>query len=847
MTLPTPDDARIFVVKDWLHSANIYLAPTLILPCGLGNDLEQLQKGVNRRLDLVLAKDIVRWAPALDPLQVVKPGQIQEAIAPLLELGYWQELVDGGYVAHMPDDDHPMKIQLLVVCRIDDTTQDGMAEWLNKLASAVTSSNVSERVAFTMALLILGEPTLDLEKIQVFWPRFCIGKKAWGGAQVSHEHVLQVCQNAILSLSTSEFGRFIELAVGKKKKNVRWISLGVSAILTDVQAIRERFASDVLSQFTNSLVPESLSDDQKKMLDGLGEEKRKEFHSNLLRGIKTTAESIGWKIDTAFDDYDAQTIENKSKPEPGVLRNKSLGKGCYLSPSSRVAMDLFQGKPAWWLNEKYETSFIPKTWPFYQRFWGWLKFGWGQFVDLFQNVPLPDTSQLEDLLAVNYQDLFSRFKLDLREPASQEYGNLLDILIALIERRGYTGKLFPLDMIEKWPQGFRAAGYFSTLFEEKLTRSPIFLYDDKPVEPAGMDGEKFSAASARSDLSTINEAVNRYRRFHAKIISPIGVFLKLIVAWPLLIGALELFVNWNQVSIFTLSAIALITIGVGQLVYWRLKDRRMLMWVRAEINACFSKRVLSFAARVMQDYRLRVAARLPDIQKLISELAHEFEEENLRVSQECMHYSKQGDAREDGVTYRVMAYEQVLGTRPVLVNEEYEWKALAGETAYVWDDPESSKTVLSWKSEAKRSANTAASQRSDGKYEKAETGFVVTNVLPLLEKPKLARTIVVSLQKLSDQFASLEFKPHLLTSYALADKNENLKSGLKWNWLYQHAHPLGGDVKHYSLFTLISVSDQAPLGGATGSNSEYWPKDAHVIISRQTNEIGCVRGVIEWA
>jgi len=81
----------------------------------------------------------------------------------------------------------------------------------------------------------------------------------------------------------------------------------------------------------------------------------------------------------------------------------------------------------------------------------------------------------------------------------------------------------------------------------------------------------------------------------------------------------------------------------------------------------------------------------------------------------------------------------------------------------------------------------------------------------------------------------------------LADKNENLKSGLKWNWLYQHAHPLGGDVKHYSLFTLISVSDQAPLGGATGSNSEYWPKDAHVIISRQTNEIGCVRGVIEWA
>ncbi len=857
MTSPTLDSTEKLNLENWSPSKKYYLVPTLVFPCGDAARFKELRRAVDQRLEQFVADGVIRWAPTLNPSEPIQKDQIVSEIVPLLAHALWQRLLDKGYVDAFPDVDHPMQLQFLVVCDLSGAvSRDTFADWLSKLASAIESTKVGDRAMYSLSLLVLGDPDMDLDKLQAYWPRFYLGSTAWGGTQVAPEHAWQVCQNVIVTLAASEFGRFMDDAVSKDRKSAGWIALGASAILVDLSAIKNRFTPEVLNEFIKPLVKASPDEAQQRLLDDAAEEKRRELQGTLLGEAAKVAKNAGWDI--AVVEYKPEPEKKwpeQRRPEPQVSRDKHQRQGCYLAFESDLARTIFGDGIFWWLDERDEEPYIPRTWRFYEKWWGWLKFGWRRFKDLFPRIPLPKYQGLETLLAENYHKLDADLRRELNGPANQKYQDLVDTLAFLLDRRGYAGEQLPLASNMQWPAGLQAVRYEVGAMVDRLTRSPLFMYAGQAIQPAPPGGRNYWVAAARADLSVIEGVVRRYERFHRRIFSPWGMLLRLTVAWPLLTGLLEILTNWNPTANLLASTGVLVLLGLLELTYWRVKDRRLLMWARSQINNCLASRVLAMVARSIQDYRLRVAAKLPPIQRVLTELTSALEEENQQMRRECERRAEQAGNREEGTLYWLVDYEQALGTETVGVTtkameergKEKEWQFLEGEYAHFYVD-DSSRSWLSWRSEARRNANVEASQNSNGKFDKFETDFLAKHAFPLLERSKSIPAIVEAFKEKSQSYVQSTIESHRnsLESYALADKETPLKDGVKWRWLYQRSHPLGGDVKGYSLITVIIVPGKEPLSGATGEESEHWPKNSSVVTSRQVSEIGCLRGVIEW-
>lgn len=851
MTLP--HNPILLSQEDWTPSEKYFLIPTLIIPCGSTERFTALKRALALRLGQYFADGLFTWSQVLELSAPIPKDQIAQQLDSFRNQALWENLLRKGYVEKLPSPAHPLNIRVVVLCDfLSGTIENEVAtEWLSKLAASVKQKS-GEPSTYSLSLVILGEPLENVESLQSYFPRLYLNTTVLGGTQMDASRILQVCQNLIVALTTSEIVRFIKTVMSSKDshdslKKINWISLGASTIITDVEAMRLRFVPEVASQFTQRLVPDPLNEAQKKLLDEAVEHKRREFQHGLLFqespkekdpespwSVKKNAQDFGWDI----------TFSDKNK-EPQVLKNKDKREGCYLSFESNLAKAIFGVDTGWWLDERNSELLILKTDSFIESLWKRVKFGWNRFVDLLRSVSLPITLGNGASLGENYKGLVSNLRTNLAKNASIQHEKLLDTLSFLIERRSYTGDT-PLDINTQWPTGIQAAQYWAERITDRFSHSPIFLYGTEQVAPAQSDGKEFFMLCASADIAAMEETINQYRRFHRSLLSPWGMLLKLIVAYPLITGLLDLFVNWELAATALVSFAGIVLLGVADFVYWGLKDREMLISVRSSINEILAKRVLSLIARVIQDYRLKSAAYFPHIQTLLSELSVLFREEDQRITEQRGQGTIASDLVDEGSIYRLADYARALGTHSVLVDDNYEWDLLRGETAFVLDDPETSKTILSWKSEAKRSANAEAAQGSNGKIEKAENFFIDKYVRSLLEERKLATTVLEDLKIFSNRYALREFATGQLASYTLTEKCDDLRNGLKWRWLYQRSIPLGGEKKNSTAFTLISVPDQAPLTSQAGRASEYWIQEAQIITSRQSNEISCMRGTIEW-
>jgi hypothetical protein len=821
----------------------------LIIPCASTARFAILQKALTSRLSQYIADDLF-WSPDLELTTPVQDQAIEQ-FAKFRNQTLWEKFFRKGYVEQIPSPEHPVTIQTIVICDLlDDSIQHGaVVKRLSELATSIREKS-ADQSPYNLALVVLGKPLTDMESLQVYFPCFYLSPTGWGGIQTDTNRILQGCQNLIVALSTSEMSRFINTTIGIKsisngERKIRWISLGASAIIADIGTMRSRFELEVLSQFTERLVPDTLNEAQKKMLDQAVEQKQRGFQNGLLFedqpkdishpwSVKAIAMNTGWDI----------KFSDKEK-EPQVLSNKEKREGCYLTYESALAKVLFDKDARWWLDERTSELKILKTDSFLDSLRKRIKFSWDRFVDLFHSVSLPDATGNEAVLSRNYEELLSSLRTNLDENANKQHRHLQDTLSFLIERRGYTGDT-PLDTNTQWPTGIQAAQYWAVKITERLFYTPVFLYGTEEVAPAQSGGEEYCRASARDDIAAIETAINKYRRFHRSLLTSLGTILKLIVAYPLATGVLDLFLDWDSTLLAFVSLLIIFFLGMFDFVYWLFKDRGLLISIRSQVNELLAKRALSLIARVIQDTRLKSVADFLRIQTLLAELSVLLVNEHQRISEHIKQDMVRAEQIDEGAIYMLSDYIRALGTRSILVDEQYEWSSLKGEVASVFDDPESSKTILSWKSEAKRSANTDASQNSNGKFEKAEIAFIDQYIHPLLQTQKLASTVLQDLKGLSKYFASQEFKTQELASYILAEKSDDLRNGLKWAWLYQRATPLGGRKENSSLFALISVPDELPLTSKAGRASEYWPQEAQVITSRQMNEIGCIRGIIEW-
>lgn len=856
MTSPNHEQRTKLGIEDWMPSNVYHPVPSLIIPCGNVANFDELKRDVNNRLNRYQNDGVIRWASAQELSIPPEKEKFAKYIIPMLDLGFWQTMFNYGYVEHIPDANCPMQLQILVICDLHgDKASKEVEEWLSGLAEVIKSI-VSDGIIYSITLLMLGDSLIGIDKLSAYWPRFYIGSRAWGETQASLERIKQACQNIIVYLTTSEFTSFINRLVNERKKSVRWIALGASAILVDTQAIRSRLDPEVFKEFVEPLVRELPNDTQKDLLKDAAIKKSREYRGMLLREAARIVSFSGWKISTK--DYD---LINEEWAEPEVTKNKQMGEGCYLFPGTDLARILF-GKDKdvlWWLDEKEEKPVVDHNLKLYKKISIRLNFWWNcQFLSLLRPISLPNFHSKEEQLAQNYQKLYTDLQRELEGPKDTGYQKLLDMFTFLLDRSIYTGDTPPLNSVTHWPTGLVAMSYTINAVIKTLKESPVFTYMGNSVMPAPLASEKYFRASTHDDISFIEGEIRRYRRFQRSLLSPLGVFLKLVVAWPLLVEFLDILTHWAQPKVVLVSSGILIILGLVDLIVWRVKDRQKLVEIRSLINDRLAKRVLSLLAKSLESCISKTEERLYSINRSVTEFIALLANEYQQVQLDCEHYTNEIEyKKEEDALFWLTDYVQALGTSKILVEGFYaeQWGPLKNEFARVWNDIHNGDgqdhMMLSWKSEARRRANADASQGSNGKYDKYESAFLsetflASNASTLFSKGRSVRKIIGTLRQASHKYASETFRPGDLLVYALTDSNKSLQGGLKWKWLYQYAHPLGGVTTNYSLATAIVVSDNAPLGMGTGRTNEYWPKDAQVVTSCALNEIGCVRAVIEW-
>jgi hypothetical protein len=838
--------------EGWSLSNIHYLVPTLILPCGDTGKLADIQKALDRRLEPYLSAGLLRWAPVLSPTEPAEKGYISSQIDPFFRHDLWQQMVDQGYVQHLPDEKHPLQLQILVICDLlKKTDLDVVGVWLEKLATTV-KSRIGNRAVYSLTLVVLGEPGIETARAQHFWPRVYLSKEGWGGTKFETGQVLQACQTVIAGLVTSEFNRAVDHIIGKDRRSVKWIALGAASVNVDLAIVRERFNIEVLKESIERMIQAPPNEIQRRKLDDAMEEQVGIYQAALLKGEKADGrEEFGVQEVMGFHGWNlsasGQEIDH-----------------CQLMPTSAIARAAFGKKPEWWLGKMEEP--LPQYGSFFGRLAKRIKRGFRELVDLLHSIPLPELEKLASPLAENYKILDKALQDVLSKRSTTEYQRLLDTFAFLLDRNSYAGenKRMPLDPNQEWPSGLQTVKYSIRKFMDFLTNAPAVKFDGREIEPAALGTAAYWETAAAEDILVIEGAIRRYERLRRSISSGWGVALKLIVGWPLLYGLLDVLTNWDQWIIIVVPAVALALLGLIELIIWQIRARRLLFQIRKEINARLAKRALSILAKTLYDYRLLVLAHLRPIRRAFANIDAVIREEFQQVQSRCREIGDTASSREDGNQYWLVDFKRALGTETVTVKAKHaveesqhsdeeskraeEWEPLEGELASIWRDPESGSETLSWKSEARRKANVEA-MRENENYRKAETAIIAKHLLPLFQHPASPLEVVQAFRESGMKWAKQEFKPQLMEPYLLADENEVLKEGKKWRWLFQHAHPMGAssESKGRLPFTLIAVPDNKALGGPTGRGSADWQEDWLAICSRQTNEIGCMRGIVETA
>ncbi|MFH2103362.1 MAG: hypothetical protein ABIJ39_08420 [Chloroflexota bacterium] len=824
--------------EGWSPSNIHYLVPTLIIPCGNLARFADFREALDRRLEPYVADGLLHWTTVLNPTDIVEKGYISNQLDPFLKHELWQRLVDKGYVQYLPDADHPIQLQILVICDLlKKTDLDVVSGWLEKLAASV-KSRIGNRALYSLILILLGEPGIDAAKVQPFWPRVYLSKEGWGGTKFETGQVLQACQNVVAGFVTSEFSRAIDYVISKDRRSVKWIALGAASIMVDLAIVRKRFHIEVLKEFIEPMIQEPPNEIQRRKLDDAMDAQARKFQAALLRGenefgVKEIMEAHGWNFNA-----EGQEI-----------------KDCHLTPTSNIARVAFGKKPEWWLGEIEKPPAFHGS--LFEKLIDRVKRGFLELIDLLHPIPLPAHEKLAVPLAENYQALDDALQKELSQRTTTEYRRLLDTFAFLLDRNSYAGenRRMPLDPNDDWPAGLQAVRYSIRKFMDVLTHSVGIKYNGHDVEPSPLGTATYWEAAAAEDALVLEGAIRRYERLRRSISSGWGAALKLIVAWPLLYGLLDVLTHWDQWVIILVPAAALVLLGLIELIVWQVRARQLLAGIRREINSRLTKRVLSVVAKTLYDYRLLVLAHLRPIRRAFGNIDAVIREEYQRVQSGCDDAGDAASSREDGTQYWLLDFKRALGTETVMVKADRaeeegkraeEWEPLEGESASIWRDPESGREIPSWKSEARRKANVEA-MRENENYRKAETAIIAKHLLPLFQHPASPLEVVKAFRELGTKWALQEFKPQLMETYLLVDETETLKDGVKWRWLFQHAHPMGAssELKGRLPFTLVVVPDNQSLGGPTGKISTYWRPDWLVICSRQANEIGCIRGIVK--
>lgn len=381
-----------------------------------------------------------------------------------------------------------------------------------------------------------------------------------------------------------------------------------------------------------------------------------------------------------------------------------------------------------------------------------------------------------------------------------------------------TGGEAPSTLGSQLLPGLAAATFAVEKSAEYLTKWTDLIYTGRVPRPVG--GASYLSSVAHLDAGEIEGEYRRYRRYERTILSPQGYLLRLFPAWPILAAVLVALSDWDILRAGVVAALLLAIYSVIQHIVLKRSLSNLEQRVKASIHRILRYSTLETIGNVLRGYRLLLAGRLCEIAFNFRNLLTLLAREHARSLRRLADSRARVDVPQKGVT-------------------SVYWLA-------DWDI---------WDVYGKKKAKELA---------KAPRGDFYSSIAEIIfrsfvgEKGQLAKS-GASMQSYRPAFREIGqwveqlttdvFVPAELKAHALAAKEDVLKNGRIWKWLYDKAEPLGGGAS-LALFTIYAGENPAAYETTTAAlkpGSPYWVDGLQIAMSRQMHEITCIRGVIEAA
>ncbi|EKD87613.1 MAG: hypothetical protein ACD_35C00312G0003 [uncultured bacterium] len=814
---------------------NAGLKPTLIIPCGKNNQFADLFEGLGGRLNRFVSDGFIKILPVIDFSETDHFAGLRTNLNELLSQSAWQKFLAKNYISELPDLNHFLQIKVIVVAAKDSKGNPQLNHTNVEEIYSEIKNRIGDRAQFSISLVLLGKPESDPKAYQHYWPRIFLTTDGMGGVKFKQEDILQACQNILVELATSNVTEKLKEIVNMEYPANNWITAGCSTINANSFEAFEIFRSEVLYSFIKPLDKPSLTEVECKPLDVLIEDVVNKFQVSLFRnggvgekiefGVTEIVNNLGWIMGT-------EGINIKS---------------CSIKKTSELSSIILNKNKKFILNE--DAILLKSDGPFIKKLGIWIKNSAIRLGRLFSQISLSTNENIKPLLLANYKTVNSILSVELSRRVKSGIGEMLTLFAFLLDRDGSSSMLgsIPFEPQRITVSGLPVLTHALSKTIDVLSNVVDVKLSGKKINPIELSSDEFFDAASEEDSTRINNEVRKFERFNKNIVPWYFGLIKMVVSWPLLFWLFDsIFTIKTQVSML-ISAGLLLSTSLVEFIIWRLRCKNVLDEVGKEINLILTKRIVSIIATRLLNYRLLTIVHLKkllitfgDIEKTIQEMLKDVDAYRLE-------HSIVKTDREDETLYSLSIAKRILGKETLLVKDEYalEWPSLEGEYASIWIDEENRTTYLGWKSEARKLANVEALRENDHLH-KVETQLVAKYLLPLLRTSTSTMNLNKVFMEKADYWANEVYRPDLLNINLLVDENMSLGDGKKWNWLYQHAHPMGaGDLKYKSLqsFTLVFVPNNDVLIGLTGKNNEYWKTDWKVINSR-INELSCLRCIV---
>jgi len=780
------------------------LTPALVV---LGSRDEESARGlranVTRRLVAHAETGALRWVGPFPSGHTVTGAELAQACEPLLSWDLWQRL--GGRETGSPV---PIRV-ILVVDRMggkpDGPPPEALLEALKEMRGLLEG-----RADLAPVLIWLGEkPNPPPKGLNLCWPRIRMERLAAGGIRADPPLVWGATEHLLVALAGSALIPAINQSVQKEK--TEWLVAGASALLMHPR-LEEWVREAVLEKVLAPLITPLKETDKDRIESAMGRQAQA-IRDALREEAVAALRETGWEIET--------------EPEGPAVRR------CVLKDDALLEA----------LFGPYREGVI--SWKPDAR--GWREWP-GRFLNMLSALaePFLPEQDLGEKLHRHYRELRERLEQwlgagrwrGLAPRALEKYRDLSILLGAFLDRGLLSG--LPSEKRPSWwftepslPTGLPAL--LRALFSlEKHLCEEGDIRDARGgaqaagewVRPDPLGTEAYLQAAGEADAAIVRGNLLRYAHFARTLASPWGVLLYLLPAWPLGAFLLQAFVHWEPAQAYLVTGIALLIIGLAELAYWwLLKARRLLKAVQQDAYHYLSGRILQLTAGALRDYRHWILSRLREADLALADLYAVCLRRHAEAEKAAMALEK-FSPQENGNTFFLLMERERL--------QRWQDEALREIHGY-----------QRWKDEALQKIRSYLGEHEIEEFDSAVTALIARHVWPLTEQPLPGREVLQELERVCEEKvketapSSQEWRAGIA-----AEEVESLKGGRRWEWLWNHAHPLGRVESPASELTFLMAAEEM-LSGRTGTGSRYWKSDWQIVPTLQREEEMCVRVLVE--